>query len=203
MTPDPPPGPEPGSPPAPPPGPPAIWRVESDGLTGEVREGLIDLLVAVVDGGASVGFLPPMAREEAGAFWAGVIQPGVLLFVAGYPGHAGAPGDAGAPRIVGTVQLHLVLRPNGRHRAEVAKLLVHPGARRAGTGRALMRTAESAARADGRTLLVLDTREGDVSNLLYRALGYREAGRIPRFCRSAGGGLDATVIYYKDLPETG
>jgi ribosomal protein S18 acetylase RimI-like enzyme len=58
-------------------------------------------------------------------------------------------------------------------------LLVHPSWRRKGIGRAMMMALENEARAAGKTLLVLDTREGDSSNDLYRALGYREAGRIP------------------------
>jgi ribosomal protein S18 acetylase RimI-like enzyme len=64
-----------------------------------------------------------------------------------------------------------------------------------------MLAAEAEAGRRGRTLLVLDTRAGDVSNRLYRSLGYVEAGRIPRFARSAGGRLDDTVIYYKELRE--
>jgi ribosomal protein S18 acetylase RimI-like enzyme len=164
-----------------------IRRLEAIG-EGERRR-LIDLLVAVVDDGASVGFLPPLARAEAAAYWEGVLEPGVLLLVA-----------EAAGEVAGTVQLHLALRPNGRHRAEVAKLMVHPRARRAGIGRALMLAAEAEAGRRGRTLLVLDTRAGDVSNRLYRSLGYVEAGRIPRFARSAGGRLDDTVIYYKELP---
>jgi GNAT superfamily N-acetyltransferase len=165
---------------------PAVRRVDS--LDGGTLEQLANILVACVDSGASVGFLPPMARDEALAFWRSVPGPGVHLFAADLDG-----------RIAGTVQLHLVLKPNGAHRAEVAKLLVHPSARRRGVGRALMLHAERVARDLGRTLLVLDTREGDVSNQLYRSLGFVEAGRIPQFCRSETGLLDATVIYYKIL----
>ncbi|MNY69824.1 Acetyltransferase [compost metagenome] len=65
--------------------------------------------------------------------------------------------------------------------------------------RLLMNTLEEAARREGRTLLVLDTREGDPSNDLYKSLGYIEAGRIPEFAQSAGGALDATVFYYKRI----
>jgi ribosomal protein S18 acetylase RimI-like enzyme len=154
---------------------------------GELSQ-LADLLIAVVDGGASVGFLPPLGRAEAEVYWRGVLDPGVVLFVAE---RAGA--------IVGTVQLQLALRANARHRAEVAKLLVHPSARRQGLGRRLMTALEAEAQRLGRTLLFLDTREGDVSNDLYRGLGYQEVGRIPRYARSASGDLDGTVIYYKEL----
>jgi len=149
---------------------------------------LTDLLIAVVDDGASIGFLPPLARSEAEAYWQGVLGPGVVLLVA----------QSGS-RILGTVQLQLAMRANGRHRAEVAKLMVHPDARRQGLGRRLMEAVEVAARREERTLLVLDTRAGDPSNGLYSSLGFVEAGRIPDYARSADGSLDATALYYKRL----
>jgi ribosomal protein S18 acetylase RimI-like enzyme len=62
-----------------------------------------------------------------------------------------------------------------------------------------MTTLEAEARAAGKTLLVLDTREGDPSNELYRALGYREAGRIPGWARDVAGTPSATVFWYKPL----
>ena len=62
-----------------------------------------------------------------------------------------------------------------------------------------MTALEEEARATGKALLVLDTREGDPSNDLYRALDYREAGRIPGWARDASGTLSATVFWYKPL----
>jgi ribosomal protein S18 acetylase RimI-like enzyme len=153
----------------------------------EVRE-LSDLLIAVVDQGASVGFLPPLSRSEANGYWSEVLGPGIVLQVAERDG-----------RIVGTAQLQLALKVNAAHRAEVAKVLVDPRFQRQGIGRAMMLALEERARAEGRSLLVLDTRAGDVSNDLYRALGYVEAGRIPAYARSATGQVDATVYYYKQL----
>lgn len=101
--------------------------------------------------------------------------------------------------IVGTAQLRPATSPNGSHRAEVAKVLVHPSAQRQGIARRLMLALEGEALRRGRTLLVLDTRAGDGSGALYRACGYVEAGRIPRYARSSTGRLDATVLYYKEL----
>lgn len=147
---------------------------------------LSTLLMDVVQDGASIGFLPPLGEEDASAYWQGVHGPGVLLWAA-------LEGDT----IVGTVQLHLVLKPNAPHRAELAKLMVHPQHRRKGIAGLLIETAERAAAGLGRTLIVLDTREGDPSNLLYQSRGYIEAGKIPEFCISADGSKDATVIYYK------
>ena len=104
-----------------------------------------------------------------------------------------------AGRIVGTVQRHLAAKPNARHRAEVAKLLVHPDVQRRSIGRRLMLAVEQAARREQRSLLVLDTRLGDGSNDLCHALGYSECGRIPGYARSASGRLDTTVLFYKSL----
>jgi GNAT superfamily N-acetyltransferase len=158
-------------------------RLESDQI-----DQLADILIAVVAQGASVGFLPPLAREDAERYWRGVLKPEVVLLVAERNG-----------RIVGTAQLELAMRVNGRHRAEVNKVLVHPDCQRQGIGRRLMTELESVAGREGRTLLHLDTREGDPSNDLYIAAGWTEAGRIPKWARSAAGTLDGTVFYYKDL----
>jgi len=63
-----------------------------------------------------------------------------------------------------------------------------------------MRQLHELARGHGRTLLVLDTREGDSSELLYRKLGYTRSGVIPGYARSADGALDATAFYYLVVP---
>ncbi|MMZ68282.1 Acetyltransferase [compost metagenome] len=78
-------------------------------------------------------------------------------------------------------------------------MMVHPGYRKKGIGRRLMERVERAALEEQRSLLILDTREGDPSNLLYQSLGYRAAGRIPGYARSSDGRLEATVFYYKQL----
>jgi acetyltransferase len=153
---------------------------------------LADILCDSVDDGASVGFLPPLSRDEAGAYWSetiGYVERGTRLLLIART----------ADGVAGTVQLDLATKPNAIHRAEVQKLLVHTRARRQGLGERLMEAAEQAARAAGRTLLVLDTREGDPSELLYQKCGYTRAGIIPQYVRSANGGMDATVIYYKLL----
>jgi ribosomal protein S18 acetylase RimI-like enzyme len=147
---------------------------------------LSELLVEVVDDGASIGFLPPMKLSDARHYWQTVLNPNVILFIAKINNE-----------IVGTIQLHLCAKQNGLHRAEIAKLMTGPNARRKGVARTLMKAAEERAINEGRTLLVLDTREGDPSNLLYHSIGYIQAGKIPNFALSGEGELDTTVIYYK------
>ncbi|HEY1015473.1 MAG TPA: GNAT family N-acetyltransferase [Herpetosiphonaceae bacterium] len=157
-------------------------------------DGLVELLRDSVDGGASVGFLPPLAAGEARRYWEDVIRElsaGERILLAARD----------ATGLAGAAQLALPAKPNASHRAEVQKLLVHSRARRAGLGRALMAELEGAARAAGRLLLVLDTREGDAAERLYRALGYRAAGVIPGYARSADGRLDGSVFFYRALDE--
>jgi GNAT superfamily N-acetyltransferase len=100
---------------------------------------LADLLLDCVEGGASVSFMLPMARETAVRFWQdvadGVGRGERSLLV--------AEDDRG---IVGTVQLVTSMPENQPHRADVAKLLVHRRARGAGIGQRLMEAVEEAAR---------------------------------------------------------
>lgn len=159
---------------------------------GAVLPDLIELLRDSVEGGASVGFLPPLAETEARDYWGGVIADlgsgARLLLVARQDGRA-----------AGTVQLELARKPNARHRAEVQKLLVHSAARRQGIGRALLAAVEDSARRAGRTLLVLDTLQGSAAEPLYQSHGYTLVGIIPCYAQSANGALDATAIFYKLL----
>ncbi|EEM13433.1 MULTISPECIES: GNAT family N-acetyltransferase [Bacillus] len=149
-------------------------------------EELSELLKTVVDDGASIGFLPPLEQEESTKYWQTVLAPEVILFIAKINN-----------KVAGSVQLHLITKPNGIHRAEICKLMTHPSFRRNGIGRSLMQKAEERAKQESRSLLVLDTREGDPSNRLYKSLDYQESGKIPGYAISPNGEFDATVIYYK------
>src|SRR5262245_19566362 len=128
------------------------------------RSRLIELLQDAVESGASIGFLPPLGPAEAETYWDQVerdLNAGACVLLIARRGD----------RVVGTVQLALAQKANGTHRAEVQRLLVHREARRQGFGRALMLEIEAEAASLGRTLLVLDTRQGDPSEALYRSLG--------------------------------
>ena len=151
-----------------------------------------ELLIDAVHAGASVGFLAPLAEADARQYWERVLEAvasGSRALLAAFEGDA----------LLGSVQLDLAAMPNARHRAEVMKLFVHTRARRRSIARDLMQAIEDAARAHGRTLLVLDTRKGDTAEQLYRSIGYIEAGVIPRYAENAAGGLDDTVIFYREL----
>ncbi len=154
---------------------------------------LSDVLIDCTEGGASVGFMNPLSRATADAFWREVAH-GVA---AGERALWVARGSDGV--IVGTVQLVLAQKENQPHRAEISKLLVHRGARRHGLGARLMHAAEQGARDAGKSLLVLDTATGGGAEGLYEQLGWQFCGRIPDYALWPSGGLCATSIYYKAI----
>lgn len=153
---------------------------------------LIELLQSCVNGGASVGFFSPLSVETARRYWqealAELADERRWIWIATLSG-----------RIVGSVQLAICHKPNGFHRAEVQKLLVHSAFRRQGIAAGLLHELETAALAGGRELLVLDTSTGDSAESLYRRLGYCEAGLIPGYTRTPYGEPHSTSIYYKHL----
>jgi ribosomal protein S18 acetylase RimI-like enzyme len=161
-------------------------KIEQLVSVDDYRDELCELLIKVVEDGASIGFLPPLDLTEASIYWENVINPEVILYVAKVNNE-----------IVGSIQLHLCGKQNGAHRAEIAKLMTHPDFRRRGIATLLMNQAEQRAQQEGRSLLVLDTREGDPSNSLYISRGFVQAGRIPAYAKSADGELHATIFYYK------
>ena len=158
----------------------------------EQLDSLAGVLVDCVEGGASVSYLAPFSHEQArSAFeaFAAEVEEGRRLLLAAFAG-----GD-----LVGTVQVILALPPNQPHRAEVAKLLVHRSARRRGIAQLLMERAEAEARAEGKTLLVLDTVTGDDGERLYDRLGWTRVGVIPGYALYPDGRPCATTVFWKAL----
>ena len=153
---------------------------------------LAEILIACVDAGASVSFLPPLSREKAKAFWhqaAIDVGAGKRVLVAAWRNG----------EMLGTGMLDLDTPENQPHRAEIQKILVHPSARRSGLGRQIMQALEQSAVQAGRTLLTLDTRAGDAGEALYRAQGWHEGGRIPGYAHDADGVAHDTLFFWKRL----
>jgi GNAT superfamily N-acetyltransferase len=155
-------------------------------------DGLADVLLDCVAGGASVSFMQPMTGDRALAFWRNVAK-GVA---AGERALLVAEDGQG---LCGTVQLILVQPENQPHRADLAKMLVHRRARCKGFGAALMVAAEATARECGKTLLVLDTVTGGDAARLYERLGWVRVGDIPNYALMPGGGLCSTTVFYRNL----
>jgi GNAT superfamily N-acetyltransferase len=167
-------------------------------LEGTEPSERLDELAAVlhdcVEGGASVGYMAPFSRDDARAAFAGFVaeaEAGRRLILAAF-----ADGE-----VVGTVQVVLAQMPNQPHRGEIAKLLVHRSARGRGVAAKLMAAAEAEARAEGKTLLVLDAVTGGDAARLYDRLGWTTVGVVPGFALYPDGRPCATTYFYKELPE--
>jgi GNAT superfamily N-acetyltransferase len=156
--------------------------------------GLVEVLMDCVEGGASVSFMWPLAYADALAFWRNAMECAArgerILLIA--QDHAG--------QVQGTVQVLLNLPENQPHRGDLAKMLVHRRARRAGVGAALVQAAERAAHAVGRSLLVLDTVTGGDAERLYERLHWKRVGEIPGYALWPQGGFCSTTYFYKALP---
>lgn len=156
------------------------------------RSGLVVLLLDAVRHDASVGFVGSITHAEAEQYWNEVARAlacgNRLLWVAERSGV-----------LVGTVQLDLCQRVNGRNRAEVQKLLVHSSAQGGGIASALMAALEACALARERGLLFLDTEAGSKAEPFYRACGYTCIGGLPEYACAPDGSWNSNAIYYKSL----
>lgn len=155
---------------------------------------LAKILADSVAAGAAISFMAPLSYEGAARFWAEDVCQEVA---------AGRRTLFGAERggdLVGTVQLLTAMPPNQPHRCEIAKMIVHPNARRLGIGRALMNTVIDHARELGKTLVTLDTKTGDAAEPLYTSVGFEIAGVIPDFAWDPDGkARHATTYMFRRL----
>jgi len=169
------------------------WSVRRLHAVSEAEiEGLADVLLDCVEGGASVSFMHPLTRGRAVEFWRRVahgVSAGERALLVAEDGQG----------LCGTVQLIFDLPENQPHRADLVKMLVHRRARRKSLGTALMRAAETTARECGKTLLVLDAVTGGDGARLYERLGWVRVGDIPGYALMPRGGLCSTTVFYRNL----
>jgi GNAT superfamily N-acetyltransferase len=160
---------------------------EAREFTGDLARVLVDC----VNGGASVSFMLPFGLADGEAFYGKVaagVEAGERILLAAFV----------EGKLVGTVQVLLVMPPNQPHRAEVSKLLVMRPARGRGVALRLMEAAEREALAAGKTLLVLDT-ASESAERLYERLNWVRVGIIPRFALLPDGRFTDTTIFWKNL----
>ena len=152
------------------------------------------LLRDAVSHGASIGFTLPLVESEVAAYWTQVgveIGAGRKILLAAVEKNRA---------IAGSAQLALESRANGRHRAEIQKVMVRAACRGRGFGRSLMVRVEAEARRHGRQLLCLDTSEGESGAAkFYERLGYAFVGSIPDYASDPDGRLVPNAIFYKKL----
>lgn len=155
-------------------------------------DGLAVVLADCVAGGASVSYMDPFSHEQARAAFEGfaseVDQERRVLLAA-----------FADEKLVGTVQVILAAPPNQPHRGEIAKLLVHRSARKRGVAQRLMEHAEIEARAEGKTLLNLDTVTGEAAERLYTRLGWQRVGVIPGYALYPDGRPCDTTVFFKNI----
>jgi GNAT superfamily N-acetyltransferase len=156
-------------------------------------DALADVLIDCVEGGASVSFMLPLSREKALKFWHQIADSVALgervLLVA----------EDSSGGIFGTVQLIIAQPENQPHRADVAKMLVHRKARKAGVAQRLMAEVERVARVEGKHVLVLDTVTGGDAERLYQRAGWQRVGTVPNYALMPDGAFCATTFYSKQI----
>jgi GNAT superfamily N-acetyltransferase len=158
----------------------------------EQLDALAGVLADCVAGGASVGYLDPFSHADARVVYDDYLhdaEQGRRIIL-------GAFLDG---NLVGTAQLVLAVPPNQPHRAEVARVLVHRSARRRGIAQRLMEQLEQEARAEGKTLLVLDAVTGGDAARLYDHLGWITVGVIPDYALYPDGRFCDTTVFWKAL----
>ena len=163
-----------------------LTAIDKDALAG-----LSHLLCDCVNNGASIGFLAPLPTNTAHYYWTQVfkaLEGSLYLWVAESEG-----------KILGSVQLNVCTKDNGRHRAELQKLMVLSTARGQGIAKHLLKTAEDHAKHNGLLLLILDTEQGSAAECVYQHLGWEQAGVIPDYATTPDGRLHPTVYYFKHL----
>ncbi|MFJ9952262.1 GNAT family N-acetyltransferase [Kitasatospora sp. NPDC091207] len=171
-----------------------IERLTADALTDSAEQ-LAGLLVDTVGAGASLGFLAPLDPAEATAWWRSLapdVAAGRLLLWA-----ARAEADG---RIAGTVQLRPAASANGRHRGEVAKLMVHRADRGQRLAGRLLAALEAAGAGHGLRLLVLDTETGSPAERMYESAGWTRVGTVPDYATDPAGVSHPTTLFFKTLP---
>lgn len=170
-----------------------IDRIDG-GLSHEDLAALADILVACVAGGASVSFMAGLDHDRAQVFWramAGDAARGGRVLLVARPQAGAAP--------VGTIQLVPAMTENQPHRSDIAKLLVHPRARRQGIAGRLLAAAEAASLAMGRRLITLDTDALSNAARFYPAHGYQTTGIVPGYALMPDGAPCDTLFLWKWL----
>ncbi len=148
-------------------------------------EELCEATEAAIIAGGGFGWLKPPHRNILEVFWKGVtLVPDRVLFIGKLDGIVAASAQLVRPTRNNEAQ---------GHSGNLTTSFVAPWARGHGLARQLTLAVEEEAKARGVKVLNLDVRETQQAAIsLYRALGYHEIGRHPRYAQVDGqyvGGL--------------
>jgi len=154
-------------------------------------DALAQLLLDAHASGMALGLAAPLTFDAARAAYAATAKrlsdDRILL--------AALDGDT----VVGAVQLSRAEAGNGRHRAEVQRLVVRDDKRGQGVGRALMDAVVEEARKRDLKLLWLTTHADTDADRVYERLGWSRAGVIPDYAELPNGELVANAFFYLTL----
>ncbi|MFJ8471414.1 GNAT family N-acetyltransferase [Kitasatospora sp. NPDC094011] len=170
-----------------------VEQVTAEELDGSVED-FAGLLSETVNGGASIGFLAPLEPGESTAWWRALVPEVAAGRLVLWTARAAADG-----RLAGTVQLRPATTANGRHRGEVAKLMVHPADRGHRLAGRLLAALEERAAESGIRLLVLDTETDSPAERMYQAAGWSRVGSVPDYATDPHGRTHPTTIFFKSL----
>ena len=154
-------------------------------------DALAELLLEAHESGMALGLAAPLTLDAARAAYMATAKrlsdDRILL--------AAFDGDT----LVGAVQLSRAEAGNGRHRAEVQRLVVRNDRRSQGVGRALMDAVAGEARKRDLKLLWLTTHADTDADRMYERLGWTRAGVIPDYAELPNGELAANAFFYLTL----
>lgn len=158
-------------------------------LKASDREKLVELIYDAIHSNNSVGFLYSTSKSELHEFWEKEVSDAANTLILARVNDV----------IVGIVIVTRETRPNGRHRAELRKLMVHSQYQRQGIGRGLEQRATDFAQAEGLTLLYLDSATDFLVERVYESWGWQKAGSIPDYSSKPDGTFEPTTYFYKLL----
>jgi GNAT superfamily N-acetyltransferase len=151
-------------------------------VTRDLRDGVLDLWTDVSNAGGSVGFVPPVTRED--------IRPELVKHLVGMAeGRTRLlVGHDEEGRVAAAAFLALNTHRLMRHWLWLYTVMVHPRHQGRGYGRDLMAAAADAARTcEGVEAIRLTCRGGCGLERFYESCGYKEVGRVPGAIRVAPG----------------
>jgi ribosomal protein S18 acetylase RimI-like enzyme len=168
-----------------------IVELDADAVDAHLDE-LAQLLLDAHASNMALGLASPLTRERAREAYrqtAARLAPGARVLLGALDGDT----------VIGAVHIARAEAENGRHRAEIQRLVVSAGRRGAGIGRELLEAAVERARAMGLGLLWLTTHEGTGADEAYQRLGWTRLGVIPDYATLPDGSLAGNAYYYLRL----
>lgn len=164
-----------------------------ENLSEDLSLHLVQLLAEVIADGGSMGFFADVTTTELNKFWASEfskVRSGVNVLVCAM--------DTEDICVAAGI-LTFETKENGRHRADVRKLMTHPQYRHMGIASQILARLEAIASERGVRLLSLRTKEGSAASVLYSRMGWTLMGSVPNYAVGPNRSLHSVSFYYKEM----